>query len=185
MKKFYMFMLSIFALIWFSSFIVFISEPHYLSQIKNHTNILSLFNSLDYPNYDDPEITKHWKFTWQKEIQKVNSFIFELKDLSQNPLKISVLSGAVSYKLFYQNMEFDSIFSPPQYIFLDSLSSMWPWEEFSCIKVAEHYFDLQQGEICKYIGVNVGLLWYPEAYSNLYLEITAFSSAWALIDIRR
>lgn len=183
MKKTYLPILIIFSLVWLISLVILISEPYYFHQVKNTSNLQRLIREFDYPNPNNSEIMQHNNFRWNKFIKNINSFTFSLEELSQKPIRVSILSGKVSYKLFYQNINFDSMFSPPQHIYLDSMTWLWQNEEFSCLKISNNYLALKQYEKCKYLSTNISVLWYPVAYPNLYLEITTFGVDWAIIQI--
>lgn len=184
MKKTLFLVLAIFSIIWVLSSIIIISEPYYINQVRYNTNMFRLSDWSKYPNPNDPEITKHGDFRWEMLIQKSNSFVFSLKEIEKAPIQISVLKGNIWYRLFYQNMSFNSVFSYPQHIYLDSLTWAWLNNEFNCIVLANNFSELRKNEPCRYISTNIGVLWFPEAYPELYLEISAYGTTWATIKIQ-
>ena len=172
------FLILLFSFVWVCFTLVSIVEPIYLKTMIGNTHIWKLFRNLDYWFSDN--IINHGNFRWEKTIKKINAFTFNLEDIRKAPIVLSVLTWNISYKLYYKNDKFTSIFSPDQYSLIDFSVKSWPLEAVSCIKITPFFLDNVKNEECKIMAVDINS--YP--YSDLYLYITTYGTDWATINIQ-
>lgn len=131
-------------------------------------------SAFDYENFDGEIL---WDIKWELNLWTAwnNNYWLRipLDKLQTNPVKIDILEWDIKYIAYYENLDFNSVFSRPKYRIMDywNLGSIWELYH-DCVIFSYDNTKYKKWESCKYTSTSRQFFnwWYKNLFIILYVD---------------